>query len=71
MTKTAEQQRYQAEEDAYTMARYQELMRDKGRVKRAVSVAKQRADDLKKQADTMSRVSKVKVTTSTKKTKKK
>lgn len=67
MTKEQERRQYQAEEDAYTMARYEELMQDKGRVKRAVSVARKRADDLKKQADTMSRVSKTKTTTKKKK----
>ena len=35
-----EQQKYQAQDDAYTMARYQEIMADKARAGRAIKAAK-------------------------------
>lgn len=52
ITKT-EQQRWQAEEDASTMARYQEILKDKARMGRAIKVARQKAQDLTKRASAM------------------
>lgn len=49
---------WQAEEDARTMARYQEILNDKKRTQRAVKVAKKQADDLQKRANTMKKVAK-------------
>lgn len=54
--------RWQAEDDANTMANYQEIMRDKARMNRAIKVAKSRAADLTKRASTMQSVAKTKVT---------
>lgn len=57
----AEKQRelqWQAEDDARTMARYQEIMNDKNRMNRAVKVAKKQADDLQKRTNIMKKVAK-------------
>lgn len=54
----SEQQKWQAQDDAMTMARYQEIMSDKARLNRAVKVAKQQAADLNKRAAAMSAVAK-------------
>lgn len=47
---------WQAESDADTMARYEEIMSDNKRRSAAVKKARERADDLNKRAATMSRV---------------
>lgn len=52
----AEQLRWQAESDAETMARYEEIMGDASRRSAAVKVAKQKAADLTKRAGVMTRV---------------
>ncbi len=52
----ADRQRWQAEEDASTMARYQEILGDKARMNRAIKVAKQQADDLTKRANALKNV---------------
>ena len=70
-SKKQEQQMYQAQDDAYTMARYQEIMSDKQRAARAIKVAKQQASNMQKQADAMQRVANTKSTTSRKTSKKK
>lgn len=57
MTK-AEQQKWQAQDDAMTMARYQEILSDKARLSRAVKVAKQEAANLNKRAAAMNAVAK-------------
>ena len=46
----SQQQKWQAQDDAYTMAKYQEILSDKARLNRAVKVAKQQAADLNKRA---------------------
>ena len=56
MISKSEQQKWQAQDDAMTMARYQEIMQDKARLQRAVKVAKQQAADLNKRAAAMSAV---------------
>lgn len=49
---------WQAEDDARTMARYQEIINDKLRVTRAVKVARKQAQDLQKRTNTMQKVAK-------------
>lgn len=52
----AEQRLWQAETDADTMARYEEIMGDASRRRAAISAAKTRAADLTKRANAMTRV---------------
>lgn len=52
----AQEQKWQAEDDARTMANYQEILSDKGRLGRAIKVAKQQATDLNKRANAMQSV---------------
>ncbi len=47
---------WQAESDADTMARYEEIMSDSKRRSAAVKMARSRADDLNRRATVMSRV---------------
>ncbi len=54
----SQQQKWQAESDADTMARYQEIIDDKSRMNRAMKVAKQRASELNKRATLMQSVAK-------------
>lgn len=54
MTAKFNEQQWQAEEDARTMARYQEIMNDKSRMNRAMKEAKKQADELQKRAQAMS-----------------
>lgn len=53
---TAEQKRWRADSDADAMARVEEIMQDPSRKKMALDVARQRASDLNKRANIMSRV---------------
>lgn len=55
----SERQKWQAEEDASTMANYQEIIGDKARMNRAIKVANERAKDLQKRASAMQNVAKV------------
>lgn len=57
-----DEQRWQAESDASTMATYQEIMQDKARMNRAIKVAKSKAADLTKRASAMQSVAKTKPT---------
>lgn len=57
-SRTREEQRWQAESDARTMATYQEIMSDKARMGRAVKVARQQAKDLTQRANAMQNVAK-------------
>ena len=52
----ADEKRWQAESDAETMARYEEIMGDASRRSAAIKVAKQKAADLTKRAGVMTRV---------------
>lgn len=61
-----ERLQWQAEEDASTMARYQEIMNDSARRNRAVKVAQKQAEDLTRRANLLKNVNSV----STRKTKK-
>lgn len=54
----SDQQKWQAQDDAMTMARYQEILSDKARLNRAVKVAKQQAADLNKRAAALNAVAK-------------
>lgn len=58
MTNRQQEQQWMAEDDARTMARYQEILGDKSRMQRAVKVAKQQAADLTKRASAMQSVAK-------------
>ena len=55
--------RWQAESDADTMARYQEIMGDSARRNRAIKVAKAKAADLSKRANVMQSVARTKSST--------
>lgn len=55
---SSDEQRWQAESDAHTMATYQEIMQDKARMNRAIKVAKSQAADLTKRANAMQSVAK-------------
>lgn len=57
----AERLKWQAEDDATTMANYQEIINDKARMGRAIKVANDRAKDLQKRASAMQSVAKTKV----------
>lgn len=52
----AQEQQWQAEDDARTMANNQEIISDKGRMNRAIKVAKAQAADLNKRAAAMNNV---------------
>jgi hypothetical protein len=64
-----EQQKYQAQDDAYTMARYHEIMQDKGRAARAVKVANEQAKGMQMQAKAMQAVAKTKISSTSRKKK--
>jgi hypothetical protein len=51
---------WQAESDASTMARYQEIMSDKARMNRAIAEAKKQAADLNKRATVMKSAASIK-----------
>lgn len=55
-----EEQKWQAECDARTMADYQQIISDKGRMSRAIKVAKSQAADLTRRATAMQNVAKTK-----------
>lgn len=61
MASKAEQQKFQAQDDAYTMARYHEIMSDGARAKRAIKAAQQQAKSMEQQASSMRSAAKVKV----------
>lgn len=60
-TKMSKQdQQWQAESDAHTMAQYQEIMSDRARMSRAIKVAQKQAQDLTRRANAMKTVAKTK-----------
>lgn len=59
-TRSSEELRWQAESDAQTMTTYQEIMRDKARMSRAIKVARSQAADLTKRANALQNVAKTK-----------
>lgn len=66
---TFDEKRWQAENDADTMARYEEIMGNSQRRNAAIKAAKERAADLNKRADAMNKVASTKATKSTTKKK--
>ena len=52
---SAQELRWQAESDAGTMARYEEIMSDKTRMARAMKEARRQAEELNKRAASMQR----------------
>lgn len=64
---TKDEQRWQAENDAFTMATYQEIIADKTRMNRAIKVARSKAQDLTKRANAMQNVARTKSSTSKRK----
>lgn len=61
-SRSSNEERWQAESDASTMATYQEIMNDKARMNRAIKVAKLKAADLSKRATVMQNVARTKTT---------
>jgi hypothetical protein len=65
-TKVSKQDlQWQAESDANTMMRYQEIMSDKARMNRAIKEAEKQAKDLNRRANAMQNAAKVKTSTRT------
>lgn len=60
MKQTKEDLRWQAESDASTMARYQEILADKARMNRAIKEAQRQAADLTKRANALKNASGIK-----------
>lgn len=58
---------WQAESDASTMARYQEIMGDKARMNRAIKEANRQAQDLTKRASAMKNAANLKTSSRSKK----
>lgn len=58
MANSKQEQKWQAECDARTMAEYQEILGDRQRMNRAIKVAKTQAADLNKRAAAMQTVAK-------------
>ena len=69
--KVKTEKEWQAEEDAYTMARYEEIMADSARKNSAIKAAREKADDLNKRASAMSKVAGTKSKTTSSRSKKK
>ena len=53
---SVDEKKWQAESDAETMARYEEIMSDSARRSAAIKAAKEKASDLNKRASAMSKV---------------
>ena len=53
---------WQAQNDAHTMARYQEIMSDKSRMNRAIKEANRQANDMTKRANAMKSAANIKST---------
>lgn len=56
-----DEQKWQAESDAATMARYQEILSDKARMQRAIKEANRQAQDLNKRASAMKSAANIKM----------
>lgn len=59
---TKQDQQWQAESDARTMAQYQEILSDKARMSRAIKEANKQANELSKRASAMQNAAKMKTT---------
>jgi len=57
---TKEDIKWRAENDAYTMAQYEEIMADKARREAAIKAAEKQVEDLNKRANAMKKVAKKK-----------
>lgn len=68
---SSNEKKWQAEEDAYTMARYEEIISDSARRNAAIKAAKEKADDLNKRASAMNKVASNKSKTTSSRSKKK
>ena len=68
---SSNEKKWQAEEDAYTMARYEEIMADSDRRNAAIKAAREKADDLNKRASAMNKVAGNKSKTTSSRSKKK
>jgi len=64
---SVDEKKWQAESDAETMARYEEIMADSARRNAAVKAAKEKASDLNKRANAMSKVAGKSTTSKSKK----
>ena len=53
MVTKSDEQKWQAESDARTMAQYQEILADRARMQRAMKEAKKQASDLEKRTAAM------------------
>ena len=70
-TLNKDEAQWRAEDDARTMANYEEIMADSARKKAAIGAAKSMASDLNKRANAMNRVAVTKSTKSSTTTKRK
>lgn len=52
---SAEELKWRAEEDARTLERYQEIIKDKDRLKAALTQAEKQVDNLKQRADAIAK----------------
>lgn len=52
---SADELRWRAEEDARTLERYQEIIKDKDRLKAALTQAEKQVDNLKQRADAIAK----------------
>jgi len=64
---SVDEKKWQAESDAETMARYEEIMSDSARRNAAVKAAKEKASDLNKRANAMNKVAGKSTTSKSKK----
>lgn len=64
---SVDEKKWQAESDAETMARYEEIMADSTRRNAAVKAAKEKASDLNKRANAMNKVAGKSTTSKSKK----
>ena len=64
---SVDEKKWQAESDAETMARYEEIIADSARRNAAVKAAKEKASDLNKRANVMNKVAGKSTTSKSKK----
>ena len=62
MVSKKQEQQWQAESDAHTMAQYQEILSDKARMSRAIKEANKQAQDLNRRANAMRSAANTKAT---------
>ena len=59
MISKKQQQQWQAESDAHTLAEYQQILSDKTRMSRAIKEAEKQAHDMQQRANAMQKASRV------------